>query len=92
MPEAGLKPARYGDGDASLQAAGGEDGIRRLVDRFFVLMTERPEAAGILRMHPRDLEGSRDKLARFLCGWLEGPKALFREIRLDSDSQSACSI
>ena len=25
-------------------------------------------------MHPSDLEISRDKLARFLCGWLGGPR------------------
>ena len=25
-------------------------------------------------MHPADLTQSRDKLARFLCGWLGGPK------------------
>lgn len=24
-------------------------------------------------MHPRNLSTSRDKLARFLCGWLNGP-------------------
>lgn len=29
-------------------------------------------------MHPEDKEVSRDKLARFLCGWLGGPK-LYRE-------------
>ena len=65
---------RYGEGDASFLAAGGEAGIRRLVDRFYDLMEERPDAAGIRRMHPRDLDASRDKLARFLCGWLGGPK------------------
>lgn len=65
---------RYGEGDASFQAAGGEAGIRRLVDRFFDLMAERPDAAGILALHPPDLTASRDKLARFLCGWLGGPK------------------
>jgi hemoglobin len=74
MSEPQISPPRYGEGDASFQAAGGEAGIRCLVDRFFDLMGERPDAAGILKMHPRDLEGSRDKLARFLCGWLGGPK------------------
>ena len=67
-------PPRYGEGDASFQAAGGEEGIRRLVDRFYDLMGERPDAAGIRRMHPAELDVSRDKLARFLCGWLGGPK------------------
>ena len=30
--------------------------------------------ATIYAMHPDDIEVSRDKLARFLCGWLGGPK------------------
>ena len=72
-PEGDDSP-RYGEGEASFQAAGGEAGIRDLVDRFFDLMEERPDAARIRKMHPSDLEGSRDKLARFLCGWLGGPK------------------
>ncbi len=65
--------ARYGDGDASFRAAGGEAGIVRLVDDFYRIMDEAPFAERIRRMHPRDLEESRDKLARFLCGWLGGP-------------------
>lgn len=68
----------YGTGDASFQAAGGYDGIKQLVDDFYDLMQEREDAARILRMHPRDLDVSRDKLSRFLCGWLGGPK-LFSE-------------
>jgi hemoglobin len=63
----------YGEGDASFQAAGGIEGITQLVDDFYELMDSLPEAAAIRRMHPRDLTESRDKLARFLCGWLGGP-------------------
>jgi hemoglobin len=63
----------YGDGDTSFQAAGGEAGLRRLVDDFYDIMETRPQAATILAMHPADLAVSRDKLARFLCGWLGGP-------------------
>ena len=63
----------YGVGDASYQAAGGEPGIRRLVDSFYDEMETLPLAAGIRAMHPRDLSTARDKLARFLCGWLNGP-------------------
>jgi hemoglobin len=70
--EANARP--YGEGDASFQAAGGEQGIARLVDRFYEVMDTRADAAGIRRMHPKDLTVSRDKLARFLCGWLGGPK------------------
>lgn len=64
----------YGTGDASYQAAGGIDGMRRLVDDFYRVMDERPEAASVRRMHPDNLEGSRDKLASFLSGWLGGPR------------------
>ena len=65
---------RYGDGDATFQACGGEAGIRRLVDAFYDLMASNEKFANIRGMHPRDLETSRVKLARFLCGWTGGPK------------------
>lgn len=64
----------YGVEDASYRAAGGEAGIRKLVDDFYDAMDQLPEAAKIRAMHPADLTLSRDKLARFLCGWLGGPK------------------
>ena len=66
--------APYGTDDASFQAAGGYDGIKQLVDDFYDLMEVRDDTKRILRMHPRDLEVSRDKLTRFLCGWTGGPK------------------
>ncbi|MBY4678211.1 group II truncated hemoglobin [Marinobacterium arenosum] len=65
---------RYGDGDISFQAAGGEAGIRKLVDAFYDAMEQLPEARRIRAMHPDNLDESRDKLASFLCGWLGGPK------------------
>ncbi len=64
---------QYGVGDASYQAAGGEAGIRKLVDAFYDAMERLPEAAKIRKMHPADLTVSRDKLTLFLCGWLNGP-------------------
>lgn len=64
---------RYGEGDASFRAAGGQAGITRLVDAFYRIMDELPEARIIRRMHARDLTESRDKLTRFLCGWMNGP-------------------
>lgn len=69
---------RYGIDDASFRAAGGETGIRKLVDAFFDRMGSDERFATIYAMHPDDKEVSRDKLARFLCGWLGGPK-LYRE-------------
>jgi hemoglobin len=64
---------QYGTGDASFQAAGGADGLRQLVEDFYDAMDTVAEAARIRRMHPEDLTESRDKLARFLSGWLNGP-------------------
>jgi hemoglobin len=52
---------------------GGEDGVRALVDRFYDLMDLEPQFAGIRQLHPATLDGSRDKLFWFLCGWLGGP-------------------
>jgi len=68
----------YGTDDASFQAAGQYDGIKALVDAFYDAMESLPEAQTIRAMHPDDLTESRDKLTRFLCGWLGGPK-LFSE-------------
>ena len=75
--EANSKPV-YGQDDASFQAAGGQQGLRRLVDAFYDQMEQLAEAKTIRDMHAADLEVSRDKLALFLCGWLGGPK-LYRE-------------
>ncbi|MFN6204181.1 MAG: group II truncated hemoglobin [Acidobacteriota bacterium] len=52
---------------------GGETKVRALVDRFYDLMETKPEAAGILALHPPDLQSSREKLFLFLVGWLGGP-------------------
>lgn len=47
--------------------------MRRLVDRFYALMGTLPQARGIRTLHPADLQSSRDKLFKFLSGWLGGP-------------------
>lgn len=72
--EAAQQKAVYGQGDASFQAAGGEAGIARLVQDFYREMSSLPQAQKIRGMHPDDLTVSIDKLSRFLCGWLGGPK------------------
>jgi hemoglobin len=64
--------SEYGDGDASYRAAGGVAGIERLVDDFYRVMDELPDARTIRNMHAENLDEARDKLARFLCGWLGG--------------------
>lgn len=68
----------YGDGDTSFQAAGGYKGLVKLCDAFYRAMATLPEAQRIRQMHPQDLTESSEKLARFLSGWLGGPK-LYRE-------------
>jgi hemoglobin len=52
---------------------GGETAVRALVDRFYDLMDLEPAFAGLRALHPMQLDGSRDKLHWFLCGWLGGP-------------------
>jgi hemoglobin len=52
---------------------GGEPAVRRLVDTFYDLMDQLPEARGIRALHPPTLDGSRDKLHWFLVGWMGGP-------------------
>ena len=58
---------------APFELLGGEAGVRSLVDRFYDLMDLEAAYAGIRRLHPATLDGSRDKLFWFLCGWLGGP-------------------
>ncbi len=53
---------------------GGEARVRALVDRFYDLMDLEPAYAELRAVHPSTLEGSRDKLFWFLCGWLGGPQ------------------
>jgi hemoglobin len=65
----------YGFSDNSFQAAGGTNGIRQLVDDFYLEMDALPEAAIIRKMHKTDLTESRDKLTLFLCGWMGGPRS-----------------
>jgi hemoglobin len=75
--QSNIQPA-YGFEDASFKAAGGVEGIQKLVEDFYRIMDELPEATVIRKMHPDDLDVSVDKLARFLCGWLGGPR-LYQE-------------
>ena len=58
---------------------GGDDGVRRLVDRFYDEMATLPEAAPIRAMHPADLAESRRRLWMFLVGRLGGPPIYVQE-------------
>ncbi len=52
---------------------GGEEKVRQLVNRFYDLMDELPEAYEIRKLHAGSLDAAREKLFKFLSGWLGGP-------------------
>lgn len=58
---------------------GGERALCKLVERFYELMDTLPEARPIRDLHPANLAGSRDKLFKFLSGWLGGPPLYLEE-------------
>jgi len=66
--------AHYREGDNQFQLAGGVEGIQKLANDFYDIMTKLPEARRILHMHPTSLTESREKLGRFLCGYMNGPE------------------
>lgn len=55
------------------EAIGGDDTIRALAKRFYVLMDTLPEARHCRAIHPADLSGSEEKLYEYLSGYLGGP-------------------
>jgi len=67
------------DPDSVYARLGGEPAVRALVDRFYALMDELPQAQAVRRLHPRDLQRSADSLFKFLCGWFGGPPLYTRE-------------
>ena len=66
--------AAYGQGDATFKAAGGDQGVLQLVNDFYDILASNTALQPLRKMHPADLSESRDKLYRFLCGWMGGPK------------------
>lgn len=67
------KPA-LGYPNATLDAIGGEAGVERLVDRFYLIMDSAEYAHHIRSMHPTDLSLAREKLTTFLVGWMGGAR------------------
>ncbi len=53
---------------------GGEAKVRQLVQRFYQLMDELPEAQRLRKMHHISLKSAEDKLFMFLSGWMGGPQ------------------
>ena len=59
--------------DTPFEWIGGEGRVRALVDRFYDLMDIEPGYRVLRASHGSTLDGARDKLFWFLCGWLGGP-------------------
>ena len=53
---------------------GGEACIQALVTRFYDLMDLEPAYEILRAAHGHELDGARQKLFWFLCGWLGGPQ------------------
>jgi len=53
---------------------GGDESVRKLVDRFYDLMDEKEDVTALRAMHAKSLRISREKLYLFLSGWLGGPQ------------------
>ncbi len=58
---------------------GGEAGVRQLVDRFYDEMDTLTEAEKIRGIHAPDLTHAREKLFKFLSGWMGGPQLYTQE-------------
>jgi hemoglobin len=56
------------------ELAGGDAGIRRLVERFYDLVDTAPEARTIRALHATSLKASREKLHLYLSMWTGGPQ------------------
>ena len=52
---------------------GRQIGVRKLVDYFYDEMDQNPAFDRIRKLHPQNLEHSREKFYLFLSGWLGGP-------------------
>lgn len=58
---------------------GGQQVVRRLVDRFYDLMEANPAFGELRALHAPDLGPMRDSLTGFLAAWLGGPRDWFEQ-------------
>jgi hemoglobin len=65
--------------DSVYTRLGGAPAIHALVDRFYALMDELPEAYSVRSLHPESLTGSADSLFKYLSGWFGGPPLYISE-------------
>lgn len=70
-----MNPMQIQEPDAPTLFAllGGEEGITRLVERFYDLMDLEPAYSALRAVHGTTLDDARQKLFWFLCGWSGGP-------------------
>ncbi len=52
---------------------GGEEGLKKLVQQFYVNVESCPEAAELRAMHQKDMTMVAEKLFEYLSSWLGGP-------------------
>ena len=57
----------------AFERIGGEEKVKRLVERFYDLMDLEPQYTELRQAHGTELTSARQKLFWFLCGWLGGP-------------------
>lgn len=58
---------------------GGEKSILNLVNRFYFYMDTLAEAKELRAIHADDLDSTKEKLFKFLSGWLGGPDLFQQE-------------
>lgn len=58
---------------------GGETSVLNLVNRFYFYMDTLPEAKEVRNIHATNLSAAKDKLFKFLSGWLGGPDLFIQE-------------
>lgn len=58
---------------------GGQEVVRRLVDRFYDLMDADPAFGDLRALHAPDLDPMRHSLTGFLAAWLGGPRDWFEQ-------------
>jgi hemoglobin len=66
-------------GATHYERIGGAEKVRELVHAFYRIMDELPESYGIRKLHPASLQGSEEKLFKFLSGWMGGPQLYIKE-------------
>ena len=52
----------------------GDEGVTRMIDRFYHHMDTLPEAREVRAMHADDLSEMRDKLSTWFISWMGGPQ------------------